>query len=266
MKVARFAALAAALLCAGCLASTTRPAAVPPAASAPAAASAPTAVPSAAVPAAKAAPISSGMRWFGYAAERRAIYLETYRTAAAAVERAAAGRAAGSWGVVLDIDETILDNSPWEREHERTGAPVEPSFGDWCRRAEARPLPGAKEFLARVRALGGRIDLVSNRDDEVCEATRRNLDAVGLPYDQILCRVGTSDKNPRFAAVREGRAPSTLPAHEVVAYVGDNIQDFPGLEQAAAAAAGEDAYAPFGTAWFALPNPMYGSWEKTAPK
>ena len=263
MKVARLAVFAAALLCAGCLASTTRPVASVPSASA--AAPAPAASPAAA-PEVKAAPISSGMRWFGYAAERRAIYLETYRAAAAAVERAAAGRAAGSWGVVLDIDETILDNSPWEREHERTGAPVEPSFGDWCRRAEARPLPGAPQFLARVRALGGRIDLVSNRDEEVCDATRRNLDAVGLPYDQVLCRVGGGDKNPRFAAVREGRAPSTLPAHEIVAYVGDNIQDFPDLEQAAAAAAGDELYAPFGTVWFALPNPMYGSWEKTAPK
>jgi predicted secreted acid phosphatase len=46
-----------------------------------------------------------------------------------------------------------------------------------------------------------------------------------------------------------------------VAFVGDNIQDFPSLSQAIRKQ-GDDAFADFGVRFFALPNPMYGSWER----
>jgi predicted secreted acid phosphatase len=47
----------------------------------------------------------------------------------------------------------------------------------------------------------------------------------------------------------------------VVAFVGDNIQDFPGQSQAIRERA-EEAFAEFGARFFVLPNPMYGSWNE----
>jgi predicted secreted acid phosphatase len=76
----------------------------------------------------------------------------------------------------------------------------------------------------------------------------------------MLCRTDVGDKNPRFAAVEKGTAAPGLLAIEVVAFVGDNIQDFPGMTQASRSG-GEAAFADFGGRFFVLPNPMYGSWE-----
>jgi predicted secreted acid phosphatase len=60
--------------------------------------------------------------------------------------------------------------------------------------------------------------------------------------------------------VAAGTTPAGLPPLEVVAFLGDNIRDFPGQSQALRSQ-GEDAYEGFGARFFVLPNAMYGSWE-----
>src|SRR5688500_12818220 len=60
--------------------------------------------------------IPASVRWFRASAERRALSLQTYRLATAALERRAAGLPAGSWAVILDADETVIDNSPYQQE------------------------------------------------------------------------------------------------------------------------------------------------------
>jgi predicted secreted acid phosphatase len=79
----------------------------------------------------------------------------------------------------------------------------------------------------------------------------------------MLCKpdTGPSDKNPRFEAVARGTTPAGLPPLEVVAFVGDNINDFPGQSQAIRGQ-GDQAFTDFGERFFMLPNPMYGSWER----
>ena len=78
----------------------------------------------------------------------------------------------------------------------------------------------------------------------------------------MLCKPdkGPSDKNPRFESVRTGTTPAGWPPVEVVAFLGDNINDFPGLSQAIKQK-GPDAFAEFGVRFFVLPNPLYGSWQ-----
>jgi 5'-nucleotidase (lipoprotein e(P4) family) len=143
---------------------------------------------------------------------------------------------------------------------ERAGRPHdEEAWSAWVRRREATALPGAAAFLTLVRALGGKIAIVTNRREPVCEDTKAVFDARGLVYDLMLCRTGPSDKNPRFDAVQSGLLPSTLPPLAVVAFVGDNITDFPKLSQAIRGT-GDDAFIEFGSRFFVLPNPMYGSW------
>jgi predicted secreted acid phosphatase len=71
---------------------------------------------------------------------------------------------------------------------------------------------------------------------------------------------GPSDKNPRFEAVERGTTAAGLPPLEIVAFVGDNVRDFPGQSQAIRKQ-GDEAFAAFGARFFVLPNPMYGSWE-----
>ena len=210
-------------------------------------------------PSAGAAPPS--IHWVRGSAEHRALFEQIYRGAGARLERDASALPRGGWAVVMDADETVIDNSQYQLERARAGLGYsDSSWNDWARREAAPALPGAAEFTSRVRALGGRVVIVTNRAEAVCDPTRANLRAVGIVADLVLC--GSGDKNPRFAAVARGSAPSTLPPLRVVMWVGDNIQDFPGAGQQLRAAA-DSAFARFGSAWIMLPNPMYGSWERT---
>jgi 5'-nucleotidase (lipoprotein e(P4) family) len=163
----------------------------------------------------------------------------------------------GTWAVVLDVDETILDNSEYERRlRDEEREYDSESWDAWVREEAAVLLPGAKQFTDRVRdELKGRIVLVTNREQSQCQATEAILRRVGLAFDLILCdRDGTGDKNSRFRAIAEGA--EGLPPLNVVLWVGDNIKDFPSLTQKSAGDLSD-----FGARYFLLPNPMYGSWQ-----
>lgn len=201
--------------------------------------------------------------WVERSVEYPALVRQVYRQATAAVERMAAGKTRGSWAVILDADETVISNLTFQLELERTGRAYTPIlWNDWTKRREATPLPGAKGFLDRVRALGGRIAIVTNRIELECPDTRAVFDAHALVYDVMMCRPNTapSDKNPRFAAVAAGAWQSPPAPIEVVAWLGDNILDFPGQSQALRQQP-DSAFADFGARFFVLPNPMYGSWQ-----
>jgi len=220
--------------------------------------------PQPAATAAASTQVPGGIRWFASAAEQRAAYAQTYRFATATIERLAGARSAGSWAVILDADETVIDNSPYEIQQARLGVPYDSVTWDaWVKRGAAPALPGAVEFTSRVHALGGRVVIVTNRDQQYCSVTHDNIIRVGVPADEVLCRTDrvSGSKDPRFAAVQSGTAPSILPPLEVLMWVGDNIQDFPHLTQAIRTAP-DSALAGFGERYIVLPNPMYGSWER----
>jgi predicted secreted acid phosphatase len=112
-----------------------------------------------------------------------------------------------------------------------------------------------------VRALGGRIAIVTNRLQSECADTAAVFERHQLAHDALLCRpdAGPSDKNPRFEAVASGRTPaSSTPVGWSLR--GRQHPRLPRLSQQSALAA-EAAFAPFGTRFILLPNPMYGSWQ-----
>jgi 5'-nucleotidase (lipoprotein e(P4) family) len=178
------------------------------------------------------------------------------------VEQQASSRPPGTWAVVLDADETILSNLQYQIERVGLGYSSE-SWAAWVRRREATPLPGAAAFLARVHQLGGRIAIVTNRLESECTDTIALFKTLALAFDAMLCRPdkAPSDKTPRFEAVAAGTTPAGNTPLDVVAFVGDNILDFPALNQKLRQA-GQAAYGEFGVKYFLLPNPMYGSWQE----
>jgi 5'-nucleotidase (lipoprotein e(P4) family) len=207
--------------------------------------------------------LPDSLRWVRDSAEYRAAALQTYRAASVSIATAAGGRQANSWAVVLDADETVISNLQYQIERAQARLPYTPeSWRAWVARREATPLPGAAAFLARVRELGGRIAIVTNRLESECADTEAVFRAHRLTYDVMLCRPdgGPSDKNPRFAAVAAGTTKAGGPPLVILTFVGDNILDFPGVTQAAAKQ-NEAALDPFGVKYFMLPNPMYGSWQ-----
>jgi 5'-nucleotidase (lipoprotein e(P4) family) len=225
-------------------------------------ASRPAPVTTPAPPAARTATLPDSISWVQRSAEYYAAVLQAYRVATARVEQQASSRAPGSWAVILDADETILNNLQYQIERVGLGYSSE-SWAAWVRRREATPLPGAAAFLARVRALGGRIAIVTNRLESECADTAGLFKTQKLAFDVILCRPekGPSDKNPRFEAVAAGKTAAGSTPLDIVAFVGDNILDFPRLNQTLRQQ-GEPGFSEFGIRYFLIPNPMYGSWQE----
>ena len=222
-----------------------------------------TSTPAPASSGATAAALPNEIKWTRASAEHRALFLQVYHAAESALERQAAGLQRGSWAVVLDADETVIDNSIYQQERAQLHAGyTAESWTAWVKRREATALPGAVAFLRKVHEAGGRVVIVTNRGEDVCTETRENIRRVALEADLVLCApAGQSDKNIRFRAIEAGTASPSVPALRVVMYVGDNIQDFPNLAQSARLGS-DSAFAEFGRRYFLLPNPMYGSWER----
>ena len=217
-------------------------------------------------PEATVAEVPKQIRWVRESAEYLAVFEQTYRLAGEALQRRAAGREPGTWAVAVDADETLISNSLQSREAALgAGGSFEEQWDAWVERREAPALPGVRPFLKLVHELGGKVAVVTNRRERHCPQTADNLRALELPFDVILCRGETGDKNPRWRSVEDGSASPELPPLEIVMWLGDNIHDFPGLDQELRFA-GPEAMTEFGDRFFVLPNPLYGSWEHNPPE
>jgi 5'-nucleotidase (lipoprotein e(P4) family) len=196
-----------------------------------------------------------------YATLTRQIYRVAQRQVAASREALPRGRA---WAVVLDVDQTALDNSVYELERRAYAQPHDTVlYSAWAARREAVPVPGVSEFLAAVRRLGGRVAWITNRNESDRENTRANLAAVGLWNDaDRLCLLVPSEPAYTKAARRAevlsggGRCGFGEPV-TVLAYFGDQLGDLPAAGEGDPDAGNDVA---FGARYFLLPNPMYGAW------
>jgi 5'-nucleotidase (lipoprotein e(P4) family) len=205
--------------------------------------------------------LPNDIHWFRASAEYRALARQAYAVASERLPVLAKHLRKRSWAVILDADETVLDNSEYERRRFMVDSGYsDASWDRWVNERAARGIPGAAEFTKRIHSLGGRVAIVTNRSEKQCEATRANLKSVGIETDMVLCQPPKErDKNPRFHRVQSGTAVPGVPALVVVEYIGDNITDFPNMSQIARSE--PDALSEFGKRYFILPNPMYGSWE-----
>jgi len=211
-----------------------------------------------------AAPVMpDSVHWVRNSAEYRAAALQAYRLAYQRLALKVAQKSAGTWAVILDCDETVLNNSQYQKERAAIGQGFSPdSWDEWVRRKAATAVPGAVAFSNIVFELGGYVVVVTNRNDAQCDATRANLDQLAFGYDAVLCQTDKSDKNPRFQQVAAGQA-GAVPAVSVEMYVGDQVTDFPALNQDLRLGTDED-FDDFGKSLILIPNPMYGGWTANA--
>lgn len=184
--------------------------------------------------------------------------------------------------VVMDVDETVLDNSQYQRERESAGLGYSSeSWNAWVMRKEATLVPGVEAFISAVIAKGGKLALITNRNKSLDGYTWENLLALGLPLTSAnTCMLGRTerdktsvgqeniinDKDFRRLSVTngtvncsnaDGKETWTTP-HNIVMQIGDNIEDFANTTQESADV---DVLLPhIGKTLFLLPNPMYGSW------
>ena len=270
MSLRRPITLLALALLAGCAATTPQPTVVTPAATA------------AAVTHVAANDNLNAVAWSQTAIEHDLIYLQTYRDAQSRLLAALhdqhwdalgkADRVAPLKGlkpaVILDVDETVLDNSPFAVRMVKSGAEYnEADWAAWCREARARALPGAVEFTQFAAKHGVAVIYISNRAKDLDEATLANLRQTGFPVSgpQAFLGLGTVVDGCEQAGSEKGcRRQLIARRYRVLMQFGDQIGDF--VDVNANTADGRRRavadYLPWvGTRWFVLPNATYGSWE-----
>lgn len=212
-------------------------------------------------------PIPREVHWVRNSAEHHAALLQAYRVAGDQLKISSRGKVGGTWAVILDTDETVFDNSTFEKGiADNSGADT--VLVHWQKLGVSQALPGAVEFEKLAHALGGRVLIVTGRQDSVCNVLRRNLNDVGFHADMVLCAPpgAGSDKNPRFRAVANGTAVLGVPPLQILMWIGDSITDFPNMTQGEFLTAADAAFADFGRKYIIIPNPMYGSFVKNPYK
>lgn len=167
--------------------------------------------------------------------------------------------------VILDVDETVLDNSPNQARQVLDDRDfTTESWHEWVREERAGAIPGALEFARAAASRGIRVFYVTNRRHEVEEATRRNLAAQGFPLDAEVDTVLTRDERPDWGGDKGTRRAHVAAEHRVLLQIGDNLGDFVSgvnVDPAARQALVERHADYWGERWIILPNPQYGSWD-----
>lgn len=163
--------------------------------------------------------------------------------------------------IVTDIDETILDNSPYNAQLIQDNIDYTPdTWKDWTDKASAKAIPGAVEFLNYVKSRGVEVFYVSNRNENEVESSIENMKIVGFPFadrEHLLFRQKEGSKIARFNEIEL--------THTILFYMGDNLSDFSSAFEVPSTAkrneSADEFSNRFGVDFIVLPNPMYGDWE-----
>jgi len=220
--------------------------------------------------------------WMQRSQEYRAITEQTYRSAADHLDKALKE---ANWdalvpeergndakglkpAVVLDVDETVLDNSPYQARLVRDGKEYdEVTWAQWVAEKKAKAIPGVVDFAKAANAKGVTLLYISNRAVHLKEATLANLRSEGLPVadDSVFLGLGTVVKDcEQNGSEKNCRRRLAGQKYRVLMQFGDQLGDF--VEVTANTNEARDALQQqyhdwFGERWWMLPNPSYGGYE-----
>jgi len=206
--------------------------------------------------------------WYQHSSEMAALYYQGFNIAKERLDEAVELNKTGkSLAVVVDIDETMLDNSPFATIVLSKGE-FSTSWKDWTNKAEAKPLPGALEFANYAKSKNVEVFYITNRDDTERTPTLLNLQKVGFPFsteDHLLTKSDLSASTGNTSS-KAGRRAKVAEKHEIILLIGDNLNDFSEMFEDRKINGGKVAVnrnrEDFGRKFIVLPNPMYGAWEK----
>jgi len=245
--------------------------------------------PTAAPPATAAGSLRATL-WQQTATEHDACLLQAYRLAermlddalrdpcacADVVQAAQGGFDRKPPAVVLDVDETVLDNAPAQARLLRdvldgrrdADAFDGKGWAAWVGERAAGALPGVRRFLSTARARGVATFFVTNRDDDEKDATIDNLRAVGIEADATtVLTANETDGRPNDKSSRRATIART---HRIVLLCGDDLGDFVGGTNGVTPEQRADLLrrhrAHVGRGWVVLPNPVYGGWWNAVKK
>jgi 5'-nucleotidase (lipoprotein e(P4) family) len=211
--------------------------------------------------------------WTQSSAEYRAIAYQTFALARLRLDQNLASRekrkrnntsrAPQRAAVIVDADETVLDNSRFQAELVLRGLPYDAqAWRSWCQRAEAGAVPGAVDFLTYAARRSVSVFYITNRRQAEKAGTIANLQKLGFPnvsQETVMVR------EDGVTASKESRRQKVAARYRILLLVGDNLNDltddFAGKSIAERAAQVDRDRTQFGMRFIVVPNPMYGDWE-----
>jgi 5'-nucleotidase (lipoprotein e(P4) family) len=166
--------------------------------------------------------------------------------------------------IIVDCDETVLDNSAYEARLILDGSNYPLGWDEWCCEEKALAIPGAVEYLREADRRGVAVFYVTNRAQNLDECTWRNLRAMGFPQTNTAEQVLTKGERDGWGSDKSTRREYIAKTHRIVQVAGDNLNDFVGYknspEERDELAKQHETW--WGSRWFMVPNPMYGDWER----
>jgi len=171
--------------------------------------------------------------------------------------------------IILDCDETVLDNSAYNaRNVLKKESYSTDTWNAWCLEEQAEAIPGSLEFVTRAQALGADIFFITNRRDVVKKATVENLKKLGFPAtaENVL----TKNKELGRGDDKISRRATVAQSHRIVMLIGDSMSDLCSemnvSETSQRNETGNQKFQQLGSRWIILPNPVYGGWQQALPE
>ena len=198
--------------------------------------------------------LPNDIRWITNSSEYKILCEQTYKNAWDNLSEVLKNANSQS-AIIMDLDETILDNSDYQVGLTEKNESYKPeSWFVWVNQEEAKLVPGAKAFIDSVRTTKTKLIFLSNRMAKNELPTINNMKQLSIyeEDDIFLLRIDKPDKKHiRRAEVIDGTGRiKDIGPLTVLAYFGDARHDFPN----------PDDYYSFGKNMFMFPNPMYGKW------
>jgi acid phosphatase len=170
--------------------------------------------------------------------------------------------------VILDLDETAIDNSPYEVWMLKTNQTFSTkTWNEFCAAQISRAIPGAVEFSKLADSKGVKVFYVSNRAAETEKDTRANMEKLGFPMGGNVDTFLMQNEKPEWGSAKSTRRAAIAKDYRVLLNFGDNFGDFDDRYRASEAdrlKAFDENKDRWGREWLMLANPTYGSFE-TAP-
>ncbi|PCK70822.1 hypothetical protein PL1_2558 [Paenibacillus larvae subsp. larvae B-3650] len=198
--------------------------------------------------------------WFQTAGETKALYYQGYNIGRLKLDTALAKGTNKKPAIILDLDETVLDNSPYQAMTVKEGKTYPYKWDEWIDKAESEALPGAIDFLKYAESKGVDIYYISDRRINQLDATIKNLEHVDAPQatkEHVLL------KDPQEKG-KEKRREIVSQKNDIVLLFGDNLSDFTDFDHKSVKERNnmvDETKEQFGDKYIIFPNPMYGNWE-----
>jgi acid phosphatase len=167
--------------------------------------------------------------------------------------------------IIVDVDETVLDNSAHQARAILGGFSYPTGWLEWGNEASAPAVAGVKDFLNYADSKGVTIFYVTNRVSELRKSTIENIIKLGLPFDESANPLMMKGENG-WGSEKTSRRTLIAEEYRIILMAGDQITDFISLEESSVSMDARLQLSSkyeemWGEKWFMITNPMYGKWE-----